>query len=233
MYQYATEELNFAPKDIILYGWSIGGFPVSYIAMSHPDIGGVIIDASFDDIIPLALPRMPEVLSRMTIDCCRNYFNLQNSKLIVEYPGPIRVIRRNADEIITTASIPASNRGNELLTAILERRYPKIFTDEDVIPYVERWLASVKPLQRLSSMSVPFDNDFCKQQVQLLADAPPPYSNLGEGMDSSEKVMMAYYLFHKYFTDCEGGHNNPLPVKYFKLPWQHSFELPPGDDVSK
>ena len=44
--------------------------------------------------------------------------------------------------------------------------------------------------------------------------------------------MMAYYLFSRYFTDCPGGHNNPLPQKYFILPWSHVDVNVPRVDVN-
>ena len=220
VYQFATESLGFDPSDIIVYGWSIGGYATSYIAMSHPDIGGIILDATFDDIIPLAIPRMPDFLGSATVKCCHNYFNLHNAQLLTKYPGPVRIIRRSSDEIISTGNpSPKFNRGNDLLLSLLSTRYPTLFTPH-VIDTTLQWFLKVDPASRRHSLAE-FDVEFCKQQVQLLS-GPPPYELLGEGFSDSEKVMMAYYLFSKYFTDCPGGHNNPLPQKYFLLPWSHT-----------
>jgi dipeptidyl aminopeptidase/acylaminoacyl peptidase len=40
--QFAIEELKFAPDHIILHGWSIGGFAVSWAAMSYPNVKAVV-----------------------------------------------------------------------------------------------------------------------------------------------------------------------------------------------
>ena len=207
----------------MVYGWSIGGYATAYIANSHPEIGSIIIDASFDDIIPLAIPRMPEFLGSVTVNCCKKYFNLHNSKLIAKYFGPIRIIRRSQDEIISTNGYASGNRGNYLLMAILETRYPTLFSDDAVKFLVEDWLDVTNPTQRELTIPAGFDAEFCKRQMLQVVD--PPYARLGEGLDSQDKAMLAYYIFTKIFSDCEGGHNNPLPRKYFKMPWRHSDEL--------
>jgi len=40
--QFAITNLGFIPDQIILHGWSIGGFPVSWVAMNYPDIKAVV-----------------------------------------------------------------------------------------------------------------------------------------------------------------------------------------------
>ena len=60
MYKYARVELGFADEDIVLFAWSIGGYATSWLAMNYPNIRAVVIDASFDDLVPLALAKMPQ-----------------------------------------------------------------------------------------------------------------------------------------------------------------------------
>ena len=67
--QFAIHHLGFRPDQIILHGWSIGGFTASCLAMNYPDVKGVIIDASFDQLLPLAVPRMPQLLEPPSILC--------------------------------------------------------------------------------------------------------------------------------------------------------------------
>lgn len=43
VFEYAVKELGFKEEDIILYGWSIGGFPATYLAAQHPSIKGLVI----------------------------------------------------------------------------------------------------------------------------------------------------------------------------------------------
>lgn len=99
--QFAIHKLGFLPENIIMFGWSIGAYSSLYIASRYPELKGVVLDATFDDILPLALPRMPESLSGIVKLAIRNYMNLNNSDLIMKYNGPVLMIRRTEDEIIT------------------------------------------------------------------------------------------------------------------------------------
>ena len=40
--QFAIYHLGFAVEDIILYGWSIGGFSTLWAASCYPDVKGVV-----------------------------------------------------------------------------------------------------------------------------------------------------------------------------------------------
>jgi alpha/beta hydrolase fold len=100
--QFAIESLGFAPENILLFGWSIGGYSSLYLASQYPNIRGVILDATFDDILYLALPRMPESISSIVRIAIRDYCNLNNNDLITQYNGPVLMIRRTEDEVICT-----------------------------------------------------------------------------------------------------------------------------------
>ena len=50
---YAIKELGFAESEIVLYGWSIGGFSVVYGASYYKNLKGIYLDATFDDVMPL------------------------------------------------------------------------------------------------------------------------------------------------------------------------------------
>lgn len=99
--QFAIHKLGFLPENTIMFGWSIGAYSALYIASRYPELKGVIIDAPFDDILPLALPRMPESVSGIVKLGIRNYVNLNNSELINKYDGPVLMIRRTEDEVIS------------------------------------------------------------------------------------------------------------------------------------
>jgi pimeloyl-ACP methyl ester carboxylesterase len=43
----------------VLYAWSIGGYTAARGALARPDISGVVLDATFDHVMPLARSRMP------------------------------------------------------------------------------------------------------------------------------------------------------------------------------
>lgn len=97
--EFALEKLNFDVKDIILNGWSIGAFASLTLAVKY-DVKGCILDATFDDMLPLALPRMPDSFSSIVRIAIREYVNLHNSELIKQYKGPVMLVRRTEDEII-------------------------------------------------------------------------------------------------------------------------------------
>jgi pimeloyl-ACP methyl ester carboxylesterase len=40
--QFAIHGLKFQPENILLFGWSIGGYPTSWAAMNYPDVKGVV-----------------------------------------------------------------------------------------------------------------------------------------------------------------------------------------------
>lgn len=99
--QFAIHKLGFLPEDIILFGWSIGGYSSLYAATQYPEIKGLILDATFDDVLQLASPRMPQSLSGIVHIAMRQYMNLNNSDLIQNYNGPVTLVRRTEDEVIS------------------------------------------------------------------------------------------------------------------------------------
>lgn len=59
-----------------------------------------LLDATFDDVLQLAIPRMPSSVSGIVRIAIRDYVNLNNTELINQYNGPVMVVRRTEDEII-------------------------------------------------------------------------------------------------------------------------------------
>lgn len=60
-----------------------------------------MLDATFDDVLHLAIPRMPSSLSSIVRIAIRDYINLNNIDLINQYHGPVLLIRRTEDEMIS------------------------------------------------------------------------------------------------------------------------------------
>lgn len=100
--QFAIQSLGFIPENILLFGWSIGGYSSLWLATQYPSIKGVILDATFDDLLYLALPRMPESISDIVKIAIRQHVNLNNNDLITKYNGPVLLVRRTEDEVICT-----------------------------------------------------------------------------------------------------------------------------------
>jgi len=64
--EYATHELGFLHSDIIIYAWSIGGFDATYAGSKYPDLKGLYLDATVDDVMPLAEHVMPPAIKGVT-----------------------------------------------------------------------------------------------------------------------------------------------------------------------
>lgn len=99
--QFAIHKLGFLPEQILMFGWSIGGYSSIYAATLYPEIKGLLLDATFDDVLQLALPRMPQCISGIVRIAIRQYVNLNNAELMNSYSGPVLLVRRTEDEIIS------------------------------------------------------------------------------------------------------------------------------------
>ncbi|KAF0045549.1 hypothetical protein F2P81_002078 [Scophthalmus maximus] len=166
--QFATHQLGFQLIDIVIYAWSIGGFTASWAVMSYPEVQSIVLDASFDDLLPLALKVMPNSWRPLVQHTVRQYMNLNNAEQLLKYQGPVLLIRRTRDEIITTTGPEdvMSNRGNNLLLKLLQFRYPKIMTD-DGIRVVRQWLGASNHIEEASVYSGnEVDDDWCVSVLQ-------------------------------------------------------------------
>uniref|UniRef100_A0A670I4S2 Abhydrolase domain containing 16B n=1 Tax=Podarcis muralis TaxID=64176 RepID=A0A670I4S2_PODMU len=83
--QYAIRRLGFALPDIAIYGYSLGSYTATWAAKTYPELGGLVLDASFDSLLPLAMKVMAK-----------------SWKKLVVKTGPVLLIRRTKDEVITT-----------------------------------------------------------------------------------------------------------------------------------
>ncbi|XP_050683174.1 phosphatidylserine lipase ABHD16A [Leptidea sinapis] len=128
--QYAVNVLKFPVENIVLFGWSIGGYTASWAAVNYPDINALVLDATFDDLLPLAQNHMPKSWGVLVKEVVRTYFDLNIGELVTQYNGPIQLIRRTEDEVICLRPGQIqSNCGNDLLIRILESRYKKWFNE--------------------------------------------------------------------------------------------------------
>ncbi|GFR31373.1 hypothetical protein TNCT_473981, partial [Trichonephila clavata] len=120
--QFAIYKLGFKVENIVIYAWSIGGFSATWLAMNYPDIRGLVLDATFDDLVTLAIPRMPVSWKPLVVKTIRDYMDLNNAEQLCKYPGPVLMIRRTKDEIISTKASRSiqTNRGNDLLIKFLQ-----------------------------------------------------------------------------------------------------------------
>jgi hypothetical protein len=225
--QYAFS-LGFECQDIILFSWSIGGFAVSWLSNHYPDVRGVVLDACFDDLTPLAQQQMPKFATSFVAYTVKHNLNLDVSSLIGNYSGPVQFIRRTQDEIISTIPrLASSNRGNDLLISTLHKRYPFIITD-DTTPYIRTWLSAKSDLDRSRIFSsYTSDLDDCESELvdhlkRINWNKKFPI-NIGKEdeakMSKDSKLTLALYLAEKYLINFESSHCTPLPKELFEIPW--------------
>ncbi|XP_060225022.1 phosphatidylserine lipase ABHD16A isoform X2 [Meriones unguiculatus] len=257
--QFAIHRLGFQPQDIAIYAWSIGGFTATWAAMSYPDISAVILDASFDDLVPLALKVMPDSWRALVTRTVRQHLNLNNSEqlcrgkpgsegaapgphrvtrasavawlselcvpaaLFRRFQGPVLLIRRTKDEIITT-TVPEdimSNRGNDLLLKLLQFRYPRVMVDEG-LRAVRQWLEASSQLEEASIYSrYEVEEDWCVSVLRSYqAEHGPGFPwSVGEDMSAEGRRQLALFLARKHLLNFEATHCTPLPAQHFQMPW--------------
>lgn len=216
--QFAITRLNFSPENIILFGWSIGGFTSSYAATIYPDLKAVILDATFDDILPLALNQMPKFVEPIVSVAIRDHANLDVASYLIQYNGPISLIRRSEDEIISlTEGDLTTNRGNHLLVKLLKARYPHLWTDETET-VIWTWFGVSAHKKDLIYEKYGVNLDVCKKEYELHKNKHNRQYPLTFGKDfsSTEKIHMLLYLASIYMNDYPSTHCTPLPSSMFQ-----------------
>uniref|UniRef100_A0AAQ6AIN9 Monoacylglycerol lipase ABHD16A n=1 Tax=Amphiprion ocellaris TaxID=80972 RepID=A0AAQ6AIN9_AMPOC len=208
--QFAIHKLGFQLTDIVIYAWSIGGFTATWAVMSYPEIQSIVLDASFDDLLPLALKVMPDSWRPLVQHTVRQYMNLNNAEQLLKYQGPVLLIRRTRDEIITTTDTYIT--GNVMFLV----RYPKIMTDEGV-RVVRQWLGASSHLEEMSVYSgYEVDDDWCTsvlQSYQADRDVLFPWS-------VGKPLFPHIYQARKYMQNFDTTHCTPLPATEFHSPWR-------------
>ncbi|XP_066426751.1 phosphatidylserine lipase ABHD16A [Molothrus aeneus] len=221
--RFALQQLRFAPPSIVVYAWSIGGFTATWAAMSYPELGGLVLDASFDDLVPLALKVLPRSWRELVTQTVREHLNLNNAEQLCRYQGPVLLVRRTKDEIITTTTPDdiASNRGNDLLLKLLQHRYPKVLAEEG-LGAVREWLEAATPEEQSSVLRrSPPDERWCRGRLREWAgDRNPPFPwAIGEDLSPAQRRQLALYLAQQHLQNFEASHCTPLPPQAFRLPW--------------
>merc|ERR1712062_874516 len=163
---------------------------------NYPDIKGVIIDASFDELLPLAIPRMPNFLAPLVSYSVQRFVSLNIAEQLKKYHGPIQLVRRTMDEMISTdMDNVMSNRGNHLLTKLLQYRYPHLFEKEQI-----------KQLWEFLSFEEPGQIEFLDK-----------FKIDEEDMKSEEKTKLVLFLAKTYLTNVDSTHCTPLPKDKFVI----------------
>jgi abhydrolase domain-containing protein 17 len=88
VYRYATRELQIAPRNIVLYGRSVGSGPATELAAREP-IGGLVLESAFVSTY--------RVMTRYPLLPGDRFPNLGNIRRVT---APVLVIHGEADEMI-------------------------------------------------------------------------------------------------------------------------------------
>jgi len=223
--QFAIHRLGFQPQDIIVMGWSIGGYSATWVAMNYPEIKGLILDATFDHLEPLAIPRMPAFASGLVSHAVNHFIDLDVAGQLSAYPGPVTIVRRLRDEMITTSQTCQlelwANRGNFLLVSLLTHRYPELASTSALERLKELLGKPVITTRELTdSNTEQMYQQFLDQEAKEGASRFP--SQIGAGLTEDEKVSLLAFLARHYMTDVDTTHCTPLPVGVLATPWNCS-----------
>ncbi|KAJ2954001.1 hypothetical protein O0L34_g2214 [Tuta absoluta] len=185
--QYAINQLGFQPESIVMFGWSIGGYTSAWAAATYP-VKGVVLDATFDDLLPLAQNQMPRSWSLLVKEVVRSHVDLHVAELLTRYQGPVQLLRRSDDEIICLRQgVLSTNRGNHLLVRLLQTRHPELAgTSADLVVPLEKYV------ELLDS-----------QRAEL------------ERGQLSKTDRAALQLIGQYMRDYKSSHCTPLPESVF------------------
>ncbi|KAM4642012.1 phosphatidylserine lipase ABHD16A-like [Discoglossus pictus] len=112
------------------------------------------------------------------------------------------------------------NRGNDLLLALLQHRYPKVMTEE-IRRAVREWLAASTPIQEASVFShFAVEEDWCLSVLQSYKSenegAFP--RTVGEEMSSEGRQQLALYLAQKHLKSFEATHCTPFAARRLLCP---------------
>nr|XP_008529505.1 PREDICTED: abhydrolase domain-containing protein 16B [Equus przewalskii] len=241
--KYALHRLHFPPAHVVVYGWSIGGFTATWATMTYPELGALVLDATFDDLVPLALKVMPHSWKGLVVRTVREHFNLNVAEQLCRYPGPVLLLRRTQDDVVSTSGhlrpLPSGdvegNRGNELLLRLLQHRYPSVMVREG-LAVVTRWLR-VGSLAQEAAFYARYrvDDEWCLallrsyrarcEDEQEDEEAWGPHGLafpwlVGQGLSPRRRRQLALFLARKHLKNVEATHCSPLEPEDFQLPWR-------------
>lgn len=220
--KFAVHKLGFDLNKIIIYGWSIGGFTATWAAMRYPDIDGLIVDASFDHITLLAKNMFPGFIYPIIELAIKQHFDLDNTRHLKYYKGPVLLIRRSQDEVLATDPYdsPNTNRANQLLIDLLEQRFPRLM-DFRSTAVLKEYLAGDTRHQNDILRKYSVKGQAC---MKLLTDYFHTHRtaypvDIGEGLNNTSRDQLVLFLASKFMIDYDSVHCAPLPPHYIQKPW--------------
>eukprot|EP01134_Creolimax_fragrantissima_P001163 CFRG1163T1 len=220
--EFALVQLGWDESDIIIYAWSIGGYSASRAVSEYPRVKGLILDATFDHVLPLALARMPRALQSIVDSTISSQLNLDVVTGVKNYCGPVLFVRRRQDEMITAKTGDIStNRGNFLIVDILEYRYPHI-TQRDYLlallahsdPIMVPEIADEKVIVFLEMISNWLYEDSEYRQEAWIKFLRESTSQL----DVKQRALVNKWMLSRHLVDLNSKHCAPYPLSRWREP---------------
>lgn len=221
-------KLGFRASDILIYGWSIGGYPATWLAQKYQDIHGLILDATFDDVVHVALSQTNLKWAHSFIEhTMRKHFNLTNVDNLRMFKGPLLIIRRLKDMMMQTVMTDpiASNRGNELLIQVLTQRFPNLLSCSDVVNALKEYMSGSPDHQTKVKMKYQVDDSVCLDillsyiKERGLTTYPVNIGSPEDLLSEMTKIQVTLFLTSKILVDFDAIHGDPLPMHLFVYPW--------------
>merc|ERR1712107_711977 len=123
-------------------------------------------------------------MSGIVSHAVNHYIDLDVAGHLVKYAGPVTIIRRLRDEMITTRMLELeTNRANDLLLRLLESRYPKLCN-----------------LETKASLLAVLSQPLLSVEVDLKSQGESPCL-IGEDFIDDERTLMLLYLARLYMKD--------------------------------
>ncbi|KAH9388124.1 Protein abhd16a [Tyrophagus putrescentiae] len=219
---FAVTRLGFSLDQIYVFAWSIGGFPAAWAASAYPELKGIILDASFDDILPLARARMMPLLLPIVDPTIRRHFNLNVSAYLNRYPGPVGLVRRLHDEIIPLdpADPLRTNRGNWILLKLLAVRFPALMRRQEVAAEVQRYLHAENTAPLLRSLDADTAHamllSYIGERGITAYPVPITVEDVG-GVEQAKAIIL--FMASRLLRNYNSTHCTPLPPSMFEEPF--------------
>jgi len=197
--EYVRGELKYKDEDIVVYGWSIGGYPSAVAANAvnadgKPIVNNLVLDATFDHVVPLIGSVLPQFAVPIGEKLVKHGWDLDVNQEVLNYrsDGKIVFFRRLRDEIISPGGPqrPDLNRINFLVLEHIKQKFAIKSDDDSRLAVIREKLLSGGRLSVATQSKI-------------------------RALDGEDKEVWDY--FRKVFEDLNQGHNDPMPVDRFRI----------------
>ena len=209
---YSVQVLGYPLERIFMHGNSIGGFTASYAVAAFPNIGGILLEATFDDICCLVPALVPSYFPRRLVQCFLRYcYDLNTIRYLRGYRGPVTLVRKTDDILMRSkADEIGSNRANFILIELIQLRYGMVFRNADSLQGVRKWVSADKK-ERLQ-MEMELDRNACRGYLTNC--------NLSQLEELSDrcKQNLGVFIATQFMKNQKALHSSNLSSKLVKIP---------------